>query len=399
MAAHATIKDNWYLEEGTWSKVRNILLFIMLIGWAGCAAGYFLAPDRFFKSYLIGFAYATLICLGGLFFTMVMYLTGSAWSVTVRRIIEHIVAAVPFCLILFLPVLFGLHDLYEWTHTDVVAKDAVLTEKAPFLNPTFFTVRAVIYFLIWSFLAWKITGASLKQDADHSIEHMNTASRFAAPGLLLTFLSVSLAAFDWLMSLSPHWYSTIFGIYIFAGGAWTFIASTILICLAFRRNGILAHSINTEHYHDLGKWMFAITAFWAYVSFSQYMLIWYANLPEETIWYKIRWTGSWANLSYLLIFGHFFLPFLTLLPRGSKRNLTLLGIMATWVLFIEYCDLYFVVMPNFYPKGIEPHWMDFFGWLAPVSTVGVVVWNRFKGKALVPVGDLRLEQALAHQNL
>lgn len=400
MASHATTNtSNWYLDDGTWTKVRNILLFIMLVGWAGCAAGYFLAPERFFKSYLIGFAYSTLACLGGLFFLQVMYLTGSAWSVTVRRMVEHIVAAIPVCLVLFLPVLLGLHDLYEWTHTEEVVKDQVLTEKAGFLNPTFFTIRTVIYFLLWSFLAWKITSESLKQDSDHSIKHMDSASRFSAPGLMLTFLSVSLAAFDWLMSLAPHWYSTIFGIYVFAGGAWTFIAATTLLFLAFRKNGILATEVNTEHYHDLGKWMLAITAFWAYVSFSQYMLIWYANLPEETVWYKVRWTGSWGGLSYLLIFGHFFLPFLVLLSRAPKRNLTVLGLMGVWILLMEYCDLYFIVMPNFYKEGITPHWMDFFGWLAPVSTVAVVVWSRIKGKAMVPVGDLRLEQSLAHQNI
>jgi hypothetical protein len=339
------------------------------------------------------------MCLGALFFTMVMYLTGSAWSVTIRRFVEHLAAAIPWCALLFVPVALGLHDLYEWSHTAEAAKDPILKEKAGYLNPQFFYIRACIYFLIWSFLSWKITGESLKQDADASIAHMDSASRFSAPGVMITFLTVSLAAFDWLMSLAPHWYSTIFGIYTYAGGAWTFIAATILICLTFRRYSVLKHAITVEHYHDLGKWMFAITCFWSYVSFSQYMLIWYANLPEETIWYKIRWTGSWSYLSFLLIFGHFLFPFLVLIARAAKRSLTVLALMACWVLFVEYVDLYWVVMPNFYKNGVEPHWMDLVCWLGPVSTVALAFWMRVRGKALLPVGDLRLEQALAHQNL
>ena len=142
----------------------------------------------------------------------------------------------------------------------------------------------------------------------------------------------------------------------------------MIICQLLRKNGILAKSITVEHYHDLGKWMFATTAFWSYIAFSQYMLIWYANLPEETIWYKVRWENGWEVLSYLLIVGHFFFPFLVLLARGSKRNLGLMFGMAFWVLFIEYIDLYFVIMPNFY-KSPAPHWLDFFGWLAEMIRV------------------------------
>jgi hypothetical protein len=392
------LAEKWHIDDASWQKVRNVIMGVMLVGWVGCIAGFFLAPRQVaFPSYLLGFCYATLICLGALFFTQVMYLTGSAWSVTVRRFAEHLVAALPYCAVLFIPLLFGIHDLYEWSHTDKL--DDIITKKASYLNQNFFIVRTFIYFAIWSFLAWKITGESAKQDHDRSIEHMNTASRFSAPGLMITFLTVSLAAFDWLMSLSPHWYSTIFGIYVFVGGAWTFMATMILICLNFRKNGWLVKTINVEHYHDLGKWQFALTNFWAYIGFSQYMLIWYANLPEETEWFKVRWDGSWAYLSYLLIFGHFLFPFLTLLPRASKRNLTLLGFIACWVYFIEFVDLYWLIFPNFDHHGFHLHPMNLFGWLAPVSTVAFVFWNRLKKHALLPIGDLRLEQGLTHQNL
>jgi len=392
------LAEKWHIDGASWTKVRNVIAFLVLIGWLGCAAGFVAAPERFYPSYLVGFLFATLTCLGALFFTMVMYLTGSAWSVTVRRFAEHLVAALPYCTLLFVPVALGIHNLYEWSHASA-AQDQILKEKSGYLNEGFFIVRAIIYFGIWSFLAWRITSSSAKQDHDKSIEHMNTAARWSAPGLMATFLTVSLAAFDWVMSLAPHWYSTIFGIYVFVGGAWTFMATMILICLNFRRNGWLVKTINVEHYHDLGKWLFALTAFWAYIGFSQYMLIWYANLPEETEWFRVRWEGSWAYVSYLLIFGHFLLPFLILLPRSSKRNLSLLGFMAVWTYFIQFVDLYWLVWPNFDHHGFHLHWMNVAGWLAPVSTVALVFWNRLRKHSLVPAGDLRLEQALTHQNL
>lgn len=393
------LAEKWNIDDATWTKVRNSIGLAMLVGWAGSIAGYATDAHEFFPSYLIGFLFATLTCLGALFFTQVMYLTGSAWSVTVRRFAEHLIAALPICGALFVPILFGMHHLYHWSDTAAVAKDHILAEKSGYLNTSFFTIRAFCYFALWSFLAWKITSESAKQDHDHDIQHMNSASRISAPGLMLTFLSVSLAAFDWIMSLDPHWYSTIFGIYTFVGGAWTFMATMILICLSLRRHGWLVKTINVEHYHDLGKWQFALTAFWAYSAFSQYMLIWYANLPEETAWFRERWNGSWGYLSYLLIFGHFFFPFLTLLPRASKRNLSLLGFIACWVYFIEYIDLYWLVMPNFHPHGFHFSWINVVAWLAPVSTVALAFWMRLRKHSLVPVGDLRLEQALTHQNL
>ena len=392
-------REDWRLSPALWVKVRNVIVFAALVSWLGALAGYFIDPERFFPSYLVGFMSVTVISLGCLFFVMVMFLTGSAWSVTVRRFFETIAASIPVAAVLILPVLAGIHHLYEWSHTDVVAKDHLLQGKAIFLNPTAFTIRAFVYIAIWTLIATRIYSNSTKQDRTHSAAQMDSSSRWSAPGLLVTFLTVSLAAFDWVMSLQPHWYSTIFGIYIYAGGGLSCMAAVVLVSLWFRKYGILEKSITVEHYHDLGKWMFALTVFWTYIAFSQYLLIWYANLAEETIFYMARFTGSWKWMSLLLLVGHFIVPFFVLLPRASKRNLKVLAGAAIWILFICYIDLYWVIMPNFNKDGVHFHWLDPVCWAAAASTYAFVFWWRLGKHSLVPEGDLRLEQSLAHVNI
>jgi hypothetical protein len=227
---------------------------------------------------------------------------------------------------------------------------------------------------------------------------MHALSRWSAPGLLMLVLSGTLAAFDWSMSLDPRWYSTIFGLYCFAGGAFAFMAAWHLILVSLREKGVLRNTVNAEHYHDIGKWMFALTVFWAYIAFSQYLLIWYANIPEETIWYLHRFTGSWSWVSALLLFGHFIFPFLVLVLRSTKRNLRRLTLMAIWFLVIQYIDFYWQVMPNFYKNGVAFHWLDIACLIAPLSALGLVFWSRMKAHALMPIGDPRFEQSLHFQN-
>lgn len=402
MVEHATLeqaRESWRLDSGTWSKVRNVIVFAMLIGWLSSAAGYFTDPDRFFMSYLVGFLDVTLIPLGCLFFVMVMYLTGSAWSVTMRRFFETIMATIPVGALLFLPVVFGIHHLYEWSHAEVVAHDHLLQGKAAWLNPQAFTIRGFVYFAIWSMIALRIYSNSTKQDRTFSVAQMDSSSRWSAPGLLITFLSVSFAAFDWAMSLNPHWFSTIFGIYIYAGGGLGCMAAVALILIWLRKNHILEKAVTIEHYHDLGKWMFALIVFWTYIAFSQYLLIWYANLAEETIFYKMRFEGSWKWVSLALLFGHFIIPFFVLITRNSKRNLGVLTFAAIWILAFCYIDVYWVVMPNFTKAGISVHWLDFATLLAVTSTYAFAFWMRLRSHSLVPEGDLRLEQSLAHINI
>ena len=387
------------LPETAWVTGRNIVLFLALAGWIALAAGFVFNRAQFFASYLTAFSYCISILLASMFFVMVQHLTGSAWSVTVRRLMEGIMITMPVAAVLFVPIAFGLHSLYEWTHLDVVANDPVLSGKASYLNERFFLIRAAIFFGIWILWSWKLYSHSTRQDTSADpIEHMHGASRWSAPGLLVVVLSGTLASFDWIMSLDPHWYSTIFGLYVFSGGGQAFFAVLILVAIGFRRSGILRRQITTEHYHDLGKWLFALTVFWAYIGFSQYMLIWYANLPEETIYFKHRLEGSWAGWSLLLLLGRFIFPFLVLLPRASKRNLSILGPMAGWILFCHFVDHYWMIGPIFHKEGIAIHWLDFAAMLAVISTLGAGFWWRFKRHSMIPARDPRLDQGLEFHN-
>jgi hypothetical protein len=387
--------DNYQLDQSTWTKGRNTLVLASLISVIACAAGYINDPVRFHQSYIIAFAYVAAAGLGAFFFVMVQYLTGSAWSVTMRRIMENIMVTLPVCGILFLPIAFGLKDIYPWM--DKAAYPLAGT-KGAYLTENFFVLRTYVYFLLWSIWIFAIYYQSTKQDKERSARQMNIIARWSAPGLFLAVVVGTLAAYDWLMSLEPHWYSTIFGLYILAGGALTFMSFVTLICLGFRRAGILKNSITPEHYHDLGKWLFALTAFYTYMAFSQYLLIWYANLPEETIWYRHRSVGSWLGISLAMPFIRFIIPFFIMLSRPAKRSLKMIAALAIWSLVVEYIDLYWVVMPTYFKTGPQISWMDFATMAATLSICGLAFWSRFRKNKLAPVGDLRFEQSLHFEN-
>ena len=391
--------DNYQLETGRWASGRNALFFAALVSILACAAGYVTSPERFFRSYLVAFAYTSAIGLGAFFFVMVQYLTGSAWSVVLRRIMENIMVTLPVGAILFLPLVFGLEHVYSWTNREFMAGNRALAAKSGYLEPDFFLLRSLIYFALWSLWIFSIYRQSTKQDTERSAKQMHAITRWSAPGLFLVVVVGSFAAFDWLMSLDPGWYSTIFGLYYLSDGALAFMSVVTLICLSFRRAGILEKSIQKEHYHDLGKWLFAITCFYTYIATSQFLLIWYADLPEETIFFRHRAHGEWLWISLSLPVLRFFIPFFILLCRPAKRKLTLIGVMAGYSLLAVYLDLYWVVMPNYYPDGPALHWLDAATLGATLSICGLVFWGRFKNNKLAPVGDLRFEQSLNFENV
>jgi hypothetical protein len=394
----ATVAHSYQLESARWSTGRNVLALAALISIVACIAGYIQDPDRFFRSYLVAFAYTCAIGLGAFFFVMVQYLTGSAWSVTVRRIMENLMITLPAGALLFVPLAFGLHHVYPWTNPAIIQSTEELRAKSGFLVDRFFIARTYGYFLLWSIWIFAIYRQSIKQDDRRSIRQMQIASRWSGSGLFLVVAVGTLAAYDWLMSVEPSWYSTIFGLYYLADGAVLFFSVVILICLGFRQAGILDQEINLEHYHDLGKWLFAMTCFYTYIAFSQFLLIWYANIPDETQFYRHRMPGAWLYISLSLPFIRFFIPFFTLLSRPAKRNLKIVGFMAVWSLVVVYLDLYWVVMPVYYPHGPQIHWLDFATLGAVASIAGLVFWSRFRRHTLVPVGDLRLEQSLHFEN-
>jgi hypothetical protein len=390
---------SYQMETARWTTGRNALTFVALAAVILCAFGYWQDPTRFFRSYMVAFAFTAATGLGATFFVMVQYLTGSAWSVTVRRIMENIMITLPVGALLFIPIAFGLKDIYSWTDTAMVAADSALRLKGSYLTEPAFLIRTYAYFALWSIWIFSIAHQSTKQDSQKSIQQMHIISRWSAPGLFLVIGVGTLASYDWLMSIEPKWYSTIFGLYILSGGALTFMSIVTLVALGFRRAGVLNKSITMEHYHDLGKWMFALVAFYTYMAFSQFLLIWYANLPDETIWYRHRSAGSWIYIALAMPFIRFFIPFFILICRPAKRNLKILGTMAVWCVVMEYVDLYWVVMPAYYKDGPQVHWLDFATLAATVSICGLAFWGRFRRHKMVPVGDLRFEQSLQFENV
>jgi len=389
---HTHVKDSYELTPETWLQGRNVLAGLALISWVGLAAGFTMDPARFHQSYLVAFLLAFSVVIGSLFFVIVQHLTGAAWSVTVRRIAENIAASFPVVAVLFVPVALGVAYTYSWSTHPVHGKETYLSNQ-------WFYIRAAILFVAWSLLALKLNSNSKAQDETKDRKYTNSSGVISPPGMLFVFVGGTLASFDWVMSLDPHWYSTIFGIYFLSGSVWGFYAIMILIALTLRKSGILENTINGEHYHDLGKWMFAHTVFWAYIAFSQYMLIWYANLPEETVFFQRRLVGSWKMWSAILILGHFIVPFFILMSRAAKRNLKLLQVMAVWVVFMQWFDLYWLVMPTFNKDGASLHWMDLVAVVATLSTVGLEFWRRMGHSKIVAIGDPEFEKGLEFQNV
>lgn len=396
---HAHSADNYTLETARWTAGRNTMAFAALVSILACAVGYMTDPNRFFESYLVAFTYTTAIGLGAFFFVQVQYLTGSAWSVGMRRIMENIMVTLPVGLILALPLIGGLDHLYPWTSAAFMASSKPLIAKAGYLGRDFFMYRSLAYFALWTLWTVSIYRNSIQQDTARSAAQMHAITRWSAPGLFMAVVVGSLASFDWLMSLEPAWYSTIFGLYYLANGALGFMAVMTLICLGFRKHGILAKTIQEEHYHDLGKWLFALTCFYAYIATSQYLLIWYADLPEETTFYRHRSEGAWLAISLSMPFIRFFIPFFLLLCRPMKRKLNVIRLLAIWSLIVIYVDLYWVVMPNFHKEGPAFHWLDLATLAMTLSVCGFVFWGRFQKNKIVPVGDLRLEQSLHFENV
>jgi hypothetical protein len=309
--------------------------------------------------------------------------------------------------VLFLPIAFGFRQIYTWSHEELMAHDPLLAGKEPFLNPSGFFFRAGIYLAVWSVLAWWFRSRSLAQDATGDVAVTRRLQTVSAPGMVLFAVTVNFASFDWVMSLDPHWYSTIFGVYVFSGCVLGILALLALLVEVLRRSGRIGQTVTTEHLHDLGKLLFAFVVFWGYIAFSQFMLIWYGNLPEETVWYLHRWQQpGWRAVSIALVLVHFVIPFFFLLPRATKRSRVLLSVASVWVLGMHYFDLFWLVMPAYAVahgggEGGEPVPIL----LLALTLLGVggfffatLGWLLRK-PALVPVRDPRLPESLSFENM
>ena len=446
--------DRYRIPRGVgWANAWKIAGGLGVLGLVMSAAGYSADPHRFAFSWLYAFMAVLAIALGSLFYVIIQHMAGAGWSVTTRRIPETFASGLWVLPILFLPVLVvGMDELYQpWlehseaVHAEVAEEaeehssagsllgasvaaaqqhgaahlepggvhashdahhtpqhalhSAAIEAKIPFLNRSFFTIRAVIYFAIWALLAWFFVSNSLAQDTS---KDLNRTKRMQSGAPIATFafgLSLTFAAFDWMMSLEPAWYSTIFGVQYFSVSIVSALATIIMVAYTLRSSGILADAIHVEHYHDLGKLMFGFMVFWAYISFSQFMLIWYASIPEETTYYHMRWEGGWQTFSLFLAATHFIIPFFMMISRNVKRRIPLLAFGAAWLLVNHFLECFWLVMPyaNHGESGLSVHWMD----IATVLGIGGVylsfVLFRMTQIPLIPIGDPRLARALHHE--
>ena len=381
-----------------WNRMPLVAGVAALLGAVVCAILGAGNPKQFLFSWLVSFLFFLSLALGALFFVLIQYAAQGTWGIVVRRIGETIFATIPVMAALFLPLVFGLRLLYSWSVPGAADHDALLAWKSPFLNVPFFLIRAVLYFGCWSFIALLYYSVSRNQDGTGDPGMSARLRRLAGPAIIVLALTQTFASIDWVMSLTPHWYSTIFGVYFFAGSFVGFIALLSVIAAAMRRAGLLETVISPEHLHDIGKLLFAFTSFWAYIAFSQFFLIWYANLPEETIWYKARLEGSWKAVSILLMAGHFGVPFFYLMGRAVKRRASTLAIGGAWLLVMHFVDLYWLVMPTLHPEGVRPSLLDVAAFVAVGGAFVAAASWLLRRQALVPLRDPRLAESLAFEN-
>jgi hypothetical protein len=357
---------------------------------------------RFSFVYLAAFAVVLAMNLGAVYWVTLQNLVNSNWSVVLRRLAEIFAMNAPLVFVLSLPIVIpaalGSGIVYDWADHAKVDADHLLHHKSPYLNPTFFFIRMVVYFGFWTLLARYFYRSSLRQDETAKADIPRTMQKVAGPAMIAFALTMTFAAIDLLMSVDAHWFSTIFGVYFFASAVLSIHATLSLFTMWLQSKGRLKTSVTVEHYHDLGKMLFAFTVFWAYVGFSQFMLIWYANLPEETYWYKERFAHGWGTWAWALLFCHFVIPFFFLLSRHVKRNKTTLAIGALWMLAMVYIDMYWLVMPTI-DETPNVGLMDILCLVGLVSALVAGIAYRAQGVNLIPTKDPRLARSLAFENI
>ncbi|MEO6221994.1 MAG: hypothetical protein ABIP90_02005 [Vicinamibacterales bacterium] len=367
------------------------------IGIAGTIAGYFMADrSQFFQSYLIAYMFWMGISLGSLLLLMVQYLSGGAWGLVARRIFESGARTLPLMAVLFLPIAFNLETLYSWARPEA-ATDTIIQSKAAYLNPQFFYTRAILYFVIWFVLTTILTRWSRSQDETPPQPPGPLDRRFrvlSGPGIVLTVLTVTFMSVDWVMSLDPHFYSTIFGILTLGGAGLSTLAFTILVLQGLKQSQPMSQVANVERFHDFGKLMLAFVMLWAYFNVSQLLIIWSANLPEEIPWYLERLRGPWAPWSWLVLLGHFVLPFVLLLSRDIKRHSRVLAGVAYFVLLMRVVDFIWTVGPVF-RHDTTFHWLDFTIPLAFAAPWLFMFYRNLGQQSLVPANDPYFKEAVA----
>jgi hypothetical protein len=349
--------------------------------------------DQFLPSYLMAYMFCLGVTLGCMALGMVHQLSGGAWGVVLRRPIGAASRVLPILTVLFLPIVLGMHHLYIWTHADVVAHDEALQHKAIYLNTPFWIARAIFYFVVWNALVFFLNRWSLQQDETGDPAIARRMQRMSAAGLVIYGLTITFASFDWLMSLEPHWYSTIFGAIIMGGQGLSALAFLLVVIVWLSRRPPLDTIIVKDHFHDVSNLMLAFVMLWAYFSFSQYLIIWAGNLPAEIAWYQHRLDTGWRLLGAALMLFHFAVPFVLLLLRAVKRTPDYILKLAVGILIVRVVDLLWLIEPEFH-SGLWVSWMDV---VLPIAMFGLwtaaFVWQ-LRGRAILPVHDPQFDEAL-----
>jgi hypothetical protein len=350
--------------------------------------------DRFLGNWLVLFVFVVTLGLGALFLVALEFLVNATWSVPFRRISENLAGLILISLPLAIPILMGLHTLYEWTHSEAVSVDSILRAKAPYLNLRFFLIRFALFYLVWIGAYFLFVGGSRRQDSTGDVGLTKRAMKLAPPFMILLAFTLTFAAFDWIMSLAPYWYSSIFGIYLLTGAM---VAGTAIITFAgasLKLKNLLPEAVRSDHFYNLGALLFALNTLWAYIAFAQYLLIWYGGIPVETHWFDLRSQRGWEWVSVLLVLAHFLVPFLALLSRSAKTDLRRLRWVSAWILGAHGLDLYWLIMPSVRVNEGPFGWQDLCFPIAAIAlALSVWLWQSARFP-VIAIRDPRLQAGL-----
>ncbi|RMD94068.1 MAG: hypothetical protein D6813_02950 [Calditrichaeota bacterium] len=379
------------------NRIQISALIIGIITLLLSLFGAFSNTQQFYQSYLFSFLFWLGLSLGCLGWLGLHHLVGGGWGFAIQRLLEAGTRTLPLMALLFIPLYFGMHEIYVWSRPEIVANDAILLDKSIYLNIPFFWVRALVYFSTWFGFAFFLNKWSKMQDETGDVNLTRKMVRLCGPLLVFYVLTMTFASFDWGMSLEPHWFSTIYGFLFVVGQGLAAMAFMVIMAYTLSKREPLSRVFKPKHFHDYGNLMFAFILLWAYMSFSQFLIIWTGNLPEEIPWYLRRIKGGWEVLAVGLVLFHFIVPFFLLLMRFFKKRAELLFKIAIFMIFIRMVDLFWYIAPAFHPEKLTINWLDI---ILPVSMGGI--WlayyiQQLKKRSLIPLYDPRVKEALGYE--